>query len=171
MELSAFSENIVTAKFIRNSEELELQVNIDVVTPEYLDQMDLAMKAASKRIEKVIKIREKKKEVDESGLSLERDLLILQREVHAAFLTDKVKLPTGGTSSLLLAWDLSEDGQPVECSRENVLRLPPKAVEALCRFCVKQAKTVKKNEETDEGETLESTPAGSPALRVVGQAT
>jgi hypothetical protein len=170
MELSAFSENIVTEKFARNGEEVELQINIDALTPEYLEHMDAALNAVFKQAEKRIK-RSSAKKAQESSLELEKDLLILQREVHASFLTDPISLPTGGTTSLLKGWDLVDHGEPVACNKSSLMRLPPKAVEALCQFCIDRAKTVKKREDVEIEATLENTPSGSRALRAVGQNT
>lgn len=170
MELASLSENIVFEKFARNGESVELQINIDAVTPEFFEHLDLALRRAGKQVETMLKARGKKKKPG-SDFALEKNLLILQRDVYASFLTDPIHLPTGGTTTLLRGWDLTDNGEPVECNKATLIRLPPKAVEALCEFCIHRAKTVKKRVDEEIEETSGSIQDGSPVLRVVGQNT
>lgn len=176
MELSAFSENIVKESFRRGDQVLEVHVNIDVVTPEFLDAMQARLEALNKSAQLLAKKVSKKiastkrSESDDSGFALEKEMLILQREAHASFLCDPIPLPDGSTTSLLRGWDMTDKGESVACTKANVCRLPPKGVEALAQFCLRIARTVKKNPSAGE-ETSEATQDGSPALKLVGQST
>lgn len=171
MKISAFSENIVTREFRRRGEVLNLQINIDVVTPEYLDAMDARAEAARKKVDQLFAVPKRKKKIERSELQLEKELLVLLREVNASSLCDPVSLPDGTTTSLLRDWDMVEDDGStyVECSRANVVRLPPRAVQELLDFCLKAAKTVKKTD--DEEGMSESMRDGSSEIRLVAQNT
>jgi len=186
MELSSFSENIVTETFERNGEQVELKINIDAIVPDYYEQLDERLAPLNKRLEAFrekhakleaeVKRREKLKDKDKakslpSILPLEKELAEIQREAWAEKLTCPVKLPDGSYTQLLKDWSIVENGQPVPPTKENLMRLPPRAVEELWERSIKRATTVKKRVEEETEETLETTPSGSRALHAVGQAS
>ena len=162
MELSSFSENIVTEKFERNGESVELQINIDAIVPDYFDVLALKMKAIEKKY-----TSEKKSKKPESHFVAEKRLLEIQREAFAEMLTCRVKLPDGSTTSFLKDWDITENGMKLACTKENLLRLPPRAVQELFEFCKLKATTVKKRVDEETEATSERTHNGSMALRAV----
>ena len=161
MELSSFSENIITAKMERSGESLELQINIDAIVPDYFDVLADRMKSIEKRY------TPKKKGEKETTFQSEKRLLEIQREAFAEMLTCPVKLPDGSKTAFLKGWDLTENGLPLECSKEALLRLPPRAVQELFEFCKAQATTVKKRVDEETEATSETTHSGSMALRAV----
>lgn len=157
MELSSFSENIVKVSFERNGESVELQVNIDAIVPDYMEQLEKRLKpfkarwtALSSNFEKVQaevgRIQEETKKNEKakkpkpvkpidpklpSVLSLEKEMAELQREQNAERLTCPVKLPDGSLTALLKGWSITENGAELVPSKENLMRLPPKAVEEI----------------------------------------
>lgn len=50
MELSSFSENIVTETFERNGESVDLKINLDAVVPEYYDVLKERLAPVHKRL-------------------------------------------------------------------------------------------------------------------------
>lgn len=186
MELSTFSENIVTVKFERSGETVELKVNIDAIVPDYYDQLEVNLKPVNARLEVLrenyekvqseLKRQEKAVKKGAKGaikmpsvLSLEKELAEIQREANAERLTCPVKLPDGSFTALLKGWSITENGSDLLPSKENLMRLPPKAVEEIWERCIARANTVKKRVDEEDEETSESTHDGSMALRVVGQ--
>lgn len=195
MELSTFSENIVTVTFERNGETVELKVNIDAIVPDYMEQLEERLKPFKVRwatlsenfskvqaevlrfqeeTEKNTKSKKPKavKPIDPnlpSVLSLEKEMAEIQREQSAERLTCPVKLPDGSFTQLLKGWSITENGAELVPSKENLMRLPPKAVGEIWERCIERTNTVKKRVDAEEEETSESMRDGSMALRVVGQ--
>lgn len=183
MELSSFSENIVTVSFERSGETVELQVNIDAIVPEYNAVLEEKLKPINKRVEVlranyervVAEVEKLKKSKKKSGvkipsvLSLEKELAEIQRESNAERLTCPVKLPDGSYTQLLKGWNTTHQGVAIEPSKENLMRLPPKAVEEIWERCIAKATTVKKRVDEETEETSESTVSGSKGLHAVGQ--
>jgi hypothetical protein len=172
MDISSFSENIVTEYFERNGERVELKINIDAFVPEYFDALDVRMNEIEKRhASKIAALTpdKKKNAKPPSVLKTEKTLLEIQREAYAEMLTCPIKLPDGSTTQLLKDWDLTENGMPLMVSKEVLIKLPPRAVEDLWNFCKDKSKTVKKRVDGETEEVSESTPSGSRALRAVGQ--
>lgn len=176
MELSSFSENIITETFGRNGDSVTLQINIDAIVPDYYTQLEERLKPVNTRIEalqakfvkaeaslKQVKGRKKTKTNLPSMLSLEKELAEIQREAHAERLTCPVLLPDGSFTALLKGWDITENGQPIAANKENLLRMPPNAVRELWERSIKRATTVKKREDEEDEETLENSPSGTRA--------
>lgn len=191
MELSSFSENIVTETFERNGETVELKINIDAIVPDYYEQLEERLKPLSARFEAVqaqladhqAEVSRRKLEEDArekrikktkkqegplkfeplpSLLPLQKQMDELQREGYAEKLTCPVKLPNGSYTQLLKGWSIVENGLEILPSKENLMRLPPKTVMELGERCLKRAATtVKKRVEEETEETLENTPSGS----------
>lgn len=201
MELSSFSENIVTETFERSGETLELKINRDALVPDYFDVMTERLKPTIEQLERLMethaKLQQEIEEVEEStkepttkkGKSkkkpkpidlgamtirmreIQKGIAEINREVYAERLTCPIKLPDGSTTCLLKDWDMTHKGDPIPASKENLLRLPAAAIEALFDFVMSKTETVKKKEESETGETSDAVPNGSPALRVVGQSS
>lgn len=193
MELSTFSENIITETFERSGDAVVLKINIDAIVPEYhealndrlqptIDRLTKVMadhRALTVEIDGMIKEQDKKgkkkaKNADINKLAdraaaLRKEVDELNREVYAERLTCPVKLPDGSYTCLLKGWDMTDNGVQIDASKENLLRLPPKAVTALHDFVVSKLETVKKKVDEVEEEISESTPNGSRGLRAVGQ--
>lgn len=178
MELSSFSENVVTVPYETNGDTAYLQVNIDAILPEYFDALEERLAPLVGRIEaiqdQIKKLSDKKAKKDSKSLTalqLEKEVLTMQREAHAERLTCPVRLPDGSTTCLLKGWDTTVNGSPVPATRETLLTMPPRIVKDLWETCRNAAQTVKKRVELETGETLDGTQDGSPGLRVVGQNT
>lgn len=194
MELSSFSENVVTETFSRNGEEVELKINIDAIVPDYFEALEERLKPLSVRlknlgekyqamVDQINKRQEdskKKKKVDNtplpSTIQLEKEMAEIQREAFAERLTCAIKLPDGTSTQLLKGWSIVENGMPIAPTKEALLRLPPRLVQELWERCIKRTETVKKTD--DEVETSGNTQDGSAAPsglsvvpRVVGQST
>lgn len=200
MELSSFSENIVTETFERNGEKVELKINIDAIVPDYYDQLEERLKPLNVRLEALqsryaelqseINRRKAEEEAREerikktkkqekplkfpalpSILPLQKQLDELQREAHVEKLTCPVRLPDGSYTQLLKDWSIVENGIAILPSKENLMRLPPKAVQELWERSIKRATSmVKKRVDEETEETLENSPSGTRALHAVGQA-
>jgi hypothetical protein len=188
MELSSFSENIVTVPFERNGEVVMLQINIDAITPHYYEHLEQRLLPVNERLEALRaqydamvdaaeKAKKRKKGSKQSGdvakqpslLSLEKELAEIQREVFAERLTCPVALPDGSSTSLLKGWDITESGMAITPSKENLMRLPPKLVEGIWERVIARASTVKKT--ADEGTTQnqmtsETTGTGSQEFTI-----
>jgi hypothetical protein len=104
-----------------------------------------------------------------SIISLEKELSEIQREANAERLTCPVKLPDGSFTQLLKGWSITENKLAIEPSKENLMRLPPKAIEEIWERCIAKATTVKKRVDEEDEETSESTVSGSRGLHAVGQ--
>lgn len=181
MEISTFSENIVSVSFERNGETVELKVNIDAIVPDYYDQLEERLAPLNKRItdlqEKYTTLQEELKKAEKakkkvtlpSILPLEKQLQEIQREAWAEKLTCPVKLPDGTYTQLLKGWSVVEQGKPLEPTKENLIRLPPQAVEELWERSIRQVTTVKKRVDLEIAETSGTTQDSSQGLRVVGQ--
>ncbi len=169
MELSSFSEHIVTEYFERDDGlRFEVKINIDAFVPEYFEVLDQRLEKLRVGLEP--KKDKKGKVKTESALQLEKRLLEIQREAYAEMLTCPVKLPNGESTCLLKGWDLTENGLPLAASKEVLVMLPPNAVQELWEFCKERSKTVKKPATAAlvSQTTGAITADGSQALRVVG---
>lgn len=172
MELSSFSENIITVPYKRSGETVNLEINIDVFTPEFFRRvgkkfeermktyraLDAQAKAKgrSKAKPKVDQVRIAKDFFENEARELE-----IKREIHAELLA-------GG---VLKGWDVVENGLPIQPTYEVLMKLPPLLVEDIWNLALLKAKTVKKRVEEETEEISESTPSGSRGLHAVGQAT
>jgi hypothetical protein len=183
MELSSFSENIVIETFERNSESVELRVNIDAITPDYHAELNERLKPVTERHKALaskfdaltaeIKQRAKKSKkrdgepeakLSVSLLSMEKEIAEIKREAFAERLSCPVKLPDGSFTALLKGWSITENGMDIVPSKENLMRLPADLVEELWERCIARATTVKKTvaEETIQNPTTpEITETGS----------
>lgn len=159
MELSSFSENIVSIFHERSGETVELQINIDAFTPEFFRKISKKLQVKVKEFQATQRKGKKK----ENPLSLETEArsLELDREVYAELLT----------SGVLKDWSVTENGIPIAPTKDVLVRLPPRFVRELWELCLKQSSTVKKTVGSETEETSESLQGGSPGLRVVGQNT
>lgn len=175
MDLSSFSENIVTIPYERNGGTVHLRVNIDAMLPEYFDALEerLAplMKRAAEIDEQIQNPSKKKNSKTPSRLQLEKQLLEMEREAHAERLTCPVTLPDGSQTCLLKGWDLTKGGAPLSPSKEVLVTLHPRVVAEFSELCLEATKTVKKRVAGEDEETTENTHSGSKELRVVGQTT
>lgn len=161
MELSSFSENIVTVPYERNGERVELSVNIDAFTPEFFRVTGKRLDGKLKVLQAEDKVRGKKKVDRIQFFEAEARALEINRDIYAELLS----------SGVLTAWTVTENEIPIPPSKEVLLSLPPRLVQELWELCLEAAKTVKKRGDAETEETLENTHSGSKALRVVGQNT
>jgi ElaB/YqjD/DUF883 family membrane-anchored ribosome-binding protein len=185
MELSTFSENIVTETFERSGEKVTLKINLDALVPDYDDvlqerlapsiqQLDeLARKHAAlvDEIEKLNKEQEKKTKKPREVIDLapymarlseiKKGSAEVKREIFAERLTCPITLPDGSTTCILKGWDITENGMEIAASKANLLRMPTAAVEALFDFITSRLDPVKKRVDEEIEETSESTPSGS----------
>lgn len=151
MELSSFSENIITVPFGRGGETVDLFVNIDAFTPEFFREVG---KQFQERL-KAVGVEDKKKSKKNGIEFFEREAraLEIEREIHASLLS-------GG---VLKGWGVTDKGKPVEPTRELLMTRPPLLVEALWMACLNAAKTVKKRVGEEAEETSENSPSGTRA--------
>jgi hypothetical protein len=157
MELSSFSENIVTVPYERGGETVELSINIDAFTPKFFRE-------AGKRLQREVQQEKKKGKGKEEKLQpFETEARLLEKncEVYADMLCPDV----------LKGWTVEENGIPIAPTKEVLMRLPPRLLVELWEICQEAARTVKKTAGQETGEMSESTHGGSMALRVVGQNT
>jgi len=170
MELSSFSENIITVPYTRSGETVNLEINIDVFTPEFFRRVgkrfeermrgyqavDAQTKAKGKS-----KVKPKPDQFQGAKHFFENEArgLEIKREIHAELLA-------GG---VLKGWDLVENGLPIHPTYDVLIKLPPLLVEDIWNLALEKAKTVKKRVESETKETSETTHDGSLGLRVVGQ--
>lgn len=173
MELSSFSEYIVTVPYTRSSETVQLEINIDVFTPEFFRRVGKrfeermkcyrAIDAAAEKNLKRSRNAKKPDQVEQAKIFFENEAreLEIKREIHAELLA-------GG---VLKGWDVVENGVPIQPSYEVLMKLPPLLVEDIWNLALEKAKTVKKRVESETEETSGTTQDGSPGLRVVGQNT
>lgn len=197
MELSSFSENIVTEVFERSGERVELKINRDAVVPDYADTVAEKLAPATKRLTDLIaqhselqseveslqkqttkKSRSKKPliptdltEFSSRLKAIQKGIAEVKREIYAEQLTCPVSLPDGSKTCILKGWDITDNGVLIAPSKENLLRLPTPAVEALFDFVMEKMETVKKKVDSEIEETSGNARGGSAALRVVGQNT
>lgn len=165
MELSAFSENIITVPYERSGDTVNLEINIDVFTPEFFRRVgkkfEQRLKTYQAQDAQAARAQSKPKgkaKTDPSRAAkdfFEREAreLEIKREIH-------VELLAGG---VLKGWDLTENGIPIEPTHEVLMRLPPLLVEDIWNLSLEKAKTVKKRVDEATGETSESLPSGTKA--------
>lgn len=151
MELSSFSENIVTVPYERSGETVELSVNIDAFTPDFFREVGERFKEKMKGLQAEDKKKGKKPETE--FFEAEARALEINREIYAELLS----------SGVLTAWTVTENGIPIAPSKEVLVKLPPRLVNELWELCLEAAKTVKKREDGGIGATSENTPSGSRA--------
>lgn len=172
MELSSFSENIVTVPYQRSGETVNLEINIDVFTPEFFRRVgkrfeermrgyqaiDAKAKTTgrSKAKPKADPIAQAKNFFENEARELE-----IKREIHAELLA-------GG---VLKGWDVVENGLPIPPSYEVLMKLPPLLVEDIWNLALEKAKTVKKRVDEGEREILENTGSGLGATPRLVQAS
>lgn len=177
MELSSFSENIITVPYSRSGETVNLEINIDVFTPEFFRRVSKRFEERMRGYQAIdaqaaktkpghSKAKPKTSPIEQAKNFFEGEAreLEIKREIHAELLA-------GG---VLKGWDLVENGLPIHPSYEVLIRLPPLLVEDIWNHALKKAKTVKKRAEEEDEETSEITPSGSRAhstLHAVGQST
>lgn len=149
MELSSFSENIVTVPFGRGGETVDLLVNIDAFTPEFFREVGAQFQAKVKAF--TAEDKKKKKPDELEFFEREARALEIQREIHVSLLS----------SGVLKGWTVTEGGEPVQPTKELLMTRPPLLVEALWNACLEAAKTVKKREELRDEETSENSFGGS----------
>lgn len=170
MELSSFSENIVTVPYERSGEVVNMEINIDVFTPEFFRLVGKRFEERMKGYQAIdaqakakgrSKVKPKADPFKGAKDFFENEAreLEIKREIHAELLA-------GG---VLKGWDLVENGLPIQPVYEVLVRLPPLLVEDIWNLALEKAKTVKKRAESETRETLETTHDGSQGLRVVGQ--
>jgi len=185
MELSTFSENIVTEVFERSGEKVALKINLDALVPDYDDVLQERLAPSIQRlealarqhaelvdeIEKLNKEQEKKTKKPREVIDLAPYMVRLseikkgsaevKREIFAERLTCPITLPDGSTTCILKGWDITENGLEITPSKANLLRMPTAAVEALFDFITSRLDPVKKRVDEAIEETSESTPSGS----------
>lgn len=168
MELSSFSEYIVTVPYERSGETVNLEINIDVFTPEFFRRVSKRFEermrgyqAIDARAKPKGRSKAKADPIEGAKAFFENEAreLEIKREIHAELLA-------GG---VLKGWDLVENGLPILPRYEVLIRLPPLLVEDIWNLALEKAKTVKKRVESETRETSETTHDGSQGLRVVGQ--
>lgn len=154
MELSSFSENVIEVPFERNGQTVNLRINIDAFTPNFF-------RAVGKMLNRKLPVGKGK---TKKRLDFEQDALLLEhnREAHADLLTCR---PDPDHSPILAGWDVTENGMPLEPSKEVLIQLPPRLVGELWDLCMTKAKTVKKTadvEATRPQTMSEAIEIGSP---------
>ena len=187
MELSTFSENIVTEVFERSGEKVTLKINLDALVPDYDDVLQERLAPSIQRlealarqhaelvdeIEKLNKEQEKKTKKPREVIDLAPYMVRLseikkgsaevKREIFAERLTCPITLPDGSTTCILKGWDITENGLEITPSKANLLRMPTAAVEALFDFITSRLDPVKKRVDEAIEETSENTLNGSRA--------
>ncbi|MEK6281879.1 MAG: hypothetical protein AABN95_16115 [Acidobacteriota bacterium] len=196
MELSSFSENIVTERFERNGETATLQINIDAIVPDYyevlherlapviqrLGALTIEHQAIQDEIQKAVEQEEKAAKskrkkaisIDTAGLgarlsSLQKEIALLDKETIAERLTCPVTLPDGSTTCLLKGWDTTVEGMAIPASKENIMRLAAKAVRVIWERVESRLETVKKTAEdqtTQNPMTPETMETGSQEFTI-----
>ena len=183
MELSALSENIVSVPYKRGNETIELQVNIDAFTPEFFRLQKARAEEKFKEFQREV-LRLKKEEqaktrpkkltkAQKAELEFEQAAQLtftrLEQRAQEAE-AERQSFAELLSSNVLKGWDVTENGIPVEPSKEVLMRLPPRGLEELWYVCVKASQTVKKRVDEETEETSENMLSGSKGLHVVGQA-
>lgn len=193
MELSSFSENIITETFERSGESVELKINRDALVPEYSDVVSEKLAPTMKRLQDLMAQHSQltaeiedlqKKETKQEGKKgkskkpdvpidlsdfmsrlkvMQKEIADVKREIYAEQLTCPVSLPNGTSTCILKGWDITDNGTLIAPSKENLLRLPTPAVEALYDFVMSKMHTVKKRVEEADGEILATSPNGTKA--------
>jgi hypothetical protein len=162
MELSSFSENIITVPYQRSGEIVNLDINIDVFTPEFFRRtgkkfeermkgyqaIDAQAKGKGKARAKADPAQNAKDFFENEARALE-----IKREIHAELLA-------GG---VLKGWDLVENGLPIQPVYDVLVRLPPLLVEDIWNLALEKAKTVKKRVEEETEGISENSPSGTRA--------
>lgn len=166
MELSSFSENIITVPYQRSGETVNLEINIDVFTPEFFRRVGKRFeermrgyqaidaeakakaKARSKAKPKADPVAQAKNFFESEARELE-----IKREIHAELLA-------GG---VLKGWDVVENGLPIQPSYEVLIRLPPLLIEGIWNLALEKAKTVKKRVGEGTEEISENSLSGTRA--------
>jgi len=183
MELASFSENIITETFERSGETVTLKINRDALVPDYHEVVAERLKASSEQFEQLLKSHadlsveietlqkkeaksKKPQKVDFKSLfdrmkEIQRGIAEVKREMFAEQLTCPVSLPDGSTTCILKGWDITEQGQPLPPTKENLLRMPALAVEALFEFVMSKMSSVKKRVDEEDGAILDNMPNGS----------
>lgn len=170
MELSSLSTNIVTIPYEHNGDTTNLDVNIDIFTPEFFRLVGKRfadkVKEWEDKVEKEAKQKraqpapkpnnatDKKANEARNALAFFEDEAIsleVSRQIHAELLA-------GG---VLKGWDVTRDGLPIAPSYEVLMKLPPLVVEEIWKLALERAQTVKKKVVGVTEETLENTPSGS----------
>lgn len=159
MELSSFSENIVTVPYVRSGETVDLSVNIDAFTPEFFRIVGERFTKKMKELEREdsAKKGKKGKKADAEIFETEARALEVNREIYADLLSNGV----------LVGWTVTENGKPVMPTKDILLKLPPRLVVELWNLCLEASKTVKKRVDEEIEDTSDSTHSGSMALRAV----
>ena len=189
MELSTFSENIVTETFERSGEKVTLKINLDALVPDYDGVLAERLEPTIKRLNELAKEHsdlvseietlqreeekksKKPKAVKAAPIDLapyflrlnnmKKGMAEVNREILAERLTCPISLPDGSTTCILKGWDITENGLEIAASKTNLLRMPTAAVEALFDFITSRLDPVKKRVDEEIEETSESTPSGS----------
>jgi hypothetical protein len=183
MELSSFSENIITETFERSGETVTLKINRDALVPDYQEVVSERLKPSSERLEQLLQSHAElttelealqKKEAKSKKPStidfksffdrikdIQRGIAEVKREMFAEQLTCPVALPDGSMTCILKGWDITEQGTPLLPTKENLLRMPALAVEALFEFVMSKMQSVKKRVDEEDEATLGNMPNGS----------
>jgi hypothetical protein len=178
MELSSFSQQVVIVPYQRGEEIVELSVDIDAFTPKFFRDAGRRFKerltkiqsevAAQPKGEKKAKKKAKKK-TKPSPLDAENAFLtFFETEAQSMELNHEVSAELL-SSGVLVGWTVTENGVPVQPTKEVLMKISPRVVKEMWERCLDAAKTVKKRAEEVDEETLETTHTGSMALRAVGQ--
>jgi hypothetical protein len=163
MELSSFSENIVSVPYERSGQTVSLEINIDAFTPEFFRQVGKKFEERMKdwkAIDAKAKPRRKAKKSEPNPVETakaffedEATTLEVKRQIYAELLA-------GG---VLKGWDVTENDLPIVPSVEVLLKLPPLLVEDIWNLALEKAKTVKKRVDEETEAISENSPSGSRA--------
>lgn len=174
MELSSFSENIVSVPYERSGQTVNLEINIDAFTPEFFRQVGKkfeermkdwkaidakAVKPLPKRKPKAEKVEPDQFEIAKGFFENEATSLEVKRQIYAELLA-------GG---VLKGWDVTENNLPLSPTVEVLLKLPPLLVEDIWNLALEKAKTVKKRVDAETEGISENSPSGTRGLHAVGQ--
>jgi hypothetical protein len=174
MELSSFSQQIVIVPYQRGEEIVELSVDIDAFTPKFFRDAGRRFKERLTKIQSEVTARPKaekkaKKKTKPSPVDAENAFLVFfETEAQSMELNHEVSAELL-SSGVLVGWTVTENGVPVQPTKEVLMKISPRVVKEMWERCLDAAKTVKKRAEEVDEETLETTHTGSMALRAVGQ--
>lgn len=152
MELSSFSENIVSVPCKRGDESVDLQVNIDAFTPDFFRDIGKRFESKMKGYKAEESSKKKKTKQDEIAFfEQEARALEISRDIYAELLA-------GG---VLVGWSVTENSIPIQPTVDVLQKLPPRLVEEIWMRCLHAAKTVKKRVDEEIEEASESIASGS----------
>lgn len=168
MDVLDFQANPLTETFTRHGKSMQVTFNADAFTPDFFR----AAAQMFREIHRDAKVKDeeatsalksaKKAKNDNEQVALNLDArarqLEIRREIYARLLAGTPDTP------VLMGWELTRDGEPIDVNYDELSRLHPEAITDLYNFCLERS--VPKSPEiptTPASQTIsETTDAGSP---------